>query len=239
MNADQINEAYAAVKAARGLQLSTRCAAHESGHALLGRALGSVIELVTIVPDDVFAGRCVRRGPPSTSLNLLNELKVREPTPAAPTTADLVATCAHIGAPEIGTPRVDLAEEITRAQTHIIELLAGSVAENAMFPDLPPLPAEHDRIEARALASVVCASPAAIDALLAYCEAEAKALICANRDVVETLTDALVEKGTLIGEEVDAVIAACVARRALIAEQERRKRWKNIVASASSFNAHA
>jgi hypothetical protein len=42
-------------------------------------------------------------------------------------------------------------------------LLAGSVCESIMFPDLQPLPAEHDRIEARALASIVCASPAAIE----------------------------------------------------------------------------
>ena len=44
MSADQL-EAYAAVKAARGPELSRRCAAHEVGHAILGRALGSFIEL--------------------------------------------------------------------------------------------------------------------------------------------------------------------------------------------------
>jgi len=35
------------------------------------------------------------------------------------TTADIVAICAKIGAPEVGTPRVDLAEEITKSQTNI------------------------------------------------------------------------------------------------------------------------
>jgi hypothetical protein len=239
MNADHHNEAYAAVKAARSPEYNRRCAVHEASHAVLGRAMGSFIELVTIVPSGSYAGRCVRRGAPSAaqaSLNLLDEQKVKDNSPAAPTTADLVAVCAHIGAPEVGTPRVDLAEEITRAQTFMIELVAGSVGERVMFPDMPQLPAEHDRAEARALASVVCAMPSAIDALLAYAEAEAEALIRANLDIVEALADALVAKGTLSGgAEVDEVIATCVARRALAKERERRRRWQAICISAGAF----
>jgi hypothetical protein len=234
MSADQL-EAYAAVKAARGPELSRRCAAHEVGHAILGRALGSFIELVTIVPHGEYAGRCVRRGAPSTSLNLLDERKCKEP--AAPTTADIVTVCAQIGTPEVGTVRVDLAEEIARAQTFICELLGGGLCERVMFPDLPPLPAEHDRREAEALASVICASPQAIPALLAYCSAEAEALIRANQDIVEALTDALVAEGSLSGCRVDAIIAACVARRSLAAEHERRRRWQDVIASANSFEA--
>ena len=120
-------------------------------------------------------------------------------------------------------------------KTLMIELLAGSVCERVMFPDVPPLPAEHDRIEARALASVVCASPAAVDALLAYCEAEAEVLIRANIDIVEALTEALVAAGTLCGQDVDQVTAACVSRRALVAEYERRRRWQDIEVRAKNF----
>jgi hypothetical protein len=234
--ADQHDEAYARVKSSRSLEYSRRCAAHEIGHAVVGRAMGSVIELVTIVPDGVFAGRCVRRGAPSTSLNLLNEQK-SEAAPARRklSTADLVAVCAHIGAPEMGTPRVDLAEEITRAQVNIIELLAGTVCERIIFPDLPPLPAEHDRMEARALASVVCVSPLSIDALLAYAEAEAEALIRGNLGAVSALTNALVEKGTLLGEEVDQIISATIATETLAAEQARRLQWQLRAENAANF----
>jgi hypothetical protein len=228
-------ETYAAVKAARSPEYNRRCAAHECGHAIVGRALGSFIELVTIVPDGEYAGKCVRRGAPSTSLNLLDVQKLKEQMPTALTTAGIVEICAKIGAPELGAPRVDIAEEITRSQTAIIECLAGTVGERVMFPDLLPLPAEHDRIEARALADVICTSPLPVDSLLAYAEAEAEALIRNNRDIVAALTDALVEKGTLSGDEVDAIIAACVARRSLAAEYERRRRWAGVVASASSF----
>jgi hypothetical protein len=174
-------ETYAAVRAARSPEYNRRCAAHECGHAIVGRALGSFIELVTIVPNNEYAGRCVRRGAPSTSLNLLDETKLKGQTPTALTTVDILDICAKIGTPEVGTPRVDLAEEITRSQTNIIECLGGAAGEAAMFPELPPLPAEHDRAEARAFASVICASPLAVDSLLAYAEAEARALIQANR----------------------------------------------------------
>jgi hypothetical protein len=228
-------ETYAAVKAARTPEYNRRCAAHECGHAIVGRALGSFIELVTIVPHGEYAGRCVRRGAPSRSLNLFDEQNCKEQV--APTTAEIVAVCAEIGAPQVGTPRVDLAEEITRSQTAMIESLAGSVGERIMFPDLPPLPAEHDRAEARALAGVVCAMPSAVDPLLAYCEAEAEAVIQANRDVVEALTDALVAEGTLSGDQVDGIIAACVARRSLAAEYNRRRRWRSVIENAHRFEA--
>jgi hypothetical protein len=230
-----LDEAYAAVKAAREPEHNRRIAAHEASHALVGRALGSFIELVTIVPNGEFAGRCVRRGAPSTSLNLLDQEKCKEPMRAAPTTADIVIVCAHIGSPEIGSRRVDLCEEIVRAQVFMIELLAGSLGERVIFPDLPPLLAEHDRCEAKALASVVCASPAAIDALLAYAEAEAEALIRANLSAVSALTDALVEKGTLFSEEVDQIIATAADAELLAAEQARRLAWLTRSENAAKF----
>jgi hypothetical protein len=229
---------YATVKATRSAEYNRRVATHEIGHAYAARACGSVVEFVTIIPDDKFAGQCVRRGAPSSSLNLLDESKLAAaptvPT-TAPTTADIIAICANIGAPEVGTPRVDLAEEITRMQTHVIELVAGSVCERVMFPDLPPLPAEHDRLEARALASVICASPSAVDALLAYAEAEAEALIRAHLGVVSALVEALVEKGTLIGGEIDKIISDAVAAEVLATEHARRREQQQRAENSVKF----
>jgi hypothetical protein len=227
---------YATVKAMRSAEYNRRIATHEVGHAYAARALGSVVEYVTVVPDDKFAGQCVRRGAPSRSLNLLDESKLAAPTAptTTTTTADIVAVCAHIGAPEIGTPRVDLAEAITRAQTHIIELLAGSCCERIMYPDLPPLPAEHDLTEARALASVI-AAPQAVPALLAYCTAEAESLIRAHLGVVAALVDALAEKGTLIGSEVDKIISDAVAAEVLATEHARRREQDQRAENSSKF----
>ena len=96
----------------------------------------------------------------------------------------------------------------------MIELVAGSIAEAILFPDLPPLRAERDKIEARADAAIACASPHSIDAMLAYAEAEAENLIRENLDVTLALVDALVAspKGRLTGEQVDAVIESAMDR---------------------------
>ena len=51
------------------------------------------------------------------------------------------------------------------------------------------------------------------------------------------LTDALVAEGTLTGDQVDAIISACVARRSMAAEHERRRYWLAVVANANSFQA--
>jgi hypothetical protein len=55
-------------RAGRSLELVQRIATHESGHAVCARALGSVVEQVTIVPGDGYVGQCVRRGSPGFAL---------------------------------------------------------------------------------------------------------------------------------------------------------------------------
>jgi hypothetical protein len=214
---------YLAVKAARSAEYNRRVCAHEIGHAYVARACGSFVEFVTAVPHGDFAGRCVRRGAPSSSLNLVDERK------PAPTTEQIVDICEAIGPLEIGTPRVKCAEEITRAQTMIIELVAGNVCERVFFPDHEPLPAEHDLAEARALASVTCASPSA---LLRFAELEAETLIRAHLSVVTALIDDLIERGTLTGDEVDWIISAAVA---LETERCRRADWRARELAANSF----
>jgi hypothetical protein len=73
----------------------------------------------------------------------------------------------------LGSSRIESAELYIKAQTMVIELVAGGSAEKVLFPDQPPLRAEHDKIEARAVAAIACASPRWVDAMLAYAEAEA------------------------------------------------------------------
>jgi hypothetical protein len=231
MMSDDLAETYALVKAARSPEYNRRIAAHEAGgHAFVARALGSSVSFVTIIPDGRTEGRCVRQGAPTASLNLLDE---QEQKPAA-TTEEIVNICTQIGPLEIGAPRVEIAEESARAIVMITELVAGGTCESVLYPDHEPLPAEHDAIEALAIASVVSSSPAA---LLTYCRAEAEALIRANIDIVESLTDSVVAEGALSGSRVDSIIAACIARRSLDAEVERRKAWRDITARASSFEA--
>jgi hypothetical protein len=62
-------------------------------------------------------------------------------------------------------------------------------------------------------------------------------LITANRDVDEALVEALVERGTMRGDEVDDVIAHQIALRGLRLERERRLDWERRRQSAASFVA--
>jgi hypothetical protein len=224
---------YATVKAARSPQYSAQIAAHESGHCYIAKAVGSAVDFVTIVPNGMFAGRCVRRGASSSSS--LNFVDDRQPAPPPATTEELVSICEEIGPPKIGTRRIKFAKEIARAQIMCLELVAGTVCERVMFPNCPVLSAEHDAIEARALASVVCAAPAAVDAFVGYAEAEAEALIRAHLGVVTALVDALVEKGTLYSEQIDRIINDAVAAEIVASELLERQRWSQRIECAAKF----
>jgi hypothetical protein len=102
--------------------------------------------------------------------------------------------------------------------------------------DLPPLHAEHDKIEARAVAATASASPRSVDAMLAYAEAEN--LIRENLNVVLSLVDALVASlnGKLTGEQVDAVIESAMDREHhLTFEVGRRADWRLVEKNAVAF----
>jgi hypothetical protein len=212
-----------------------RLCAHEAGgHAFVARALGSVVEYVTAISNGRFAGHCMRRGAPSAALALIVEDATDQIVPAwdeidPPTVVDV---CAKIGSPQLGDPRVEYAEEAARAMTLITELVAGRVCEKVLFPDHEPLSADHDFIEARALASVISAAP---DALLRFAEAEAEALIRAHLGVVTALVDALVEHGTLHSEQIDRIISDTVAGEMLASELLERQRWSQRTESAAKF----
>ena len=70
-----------------------------------------------------------------------------------------------------------------------------------------------------------------------YCEAEAAALIRASIEIVHALVEALIERGTLTGDEIDVIIAREVAVKALADERARRAAWKIVERKAAVFAA--
>jgi hypothetical protein len=144
-------------------------------------------------------------------------------------------SCDAIAIERPRTRRIEFAKEIVRAQIMCLELVAGTVCERVMFPDCPVLSAKHDAVEARALASVVCAASAAVDAFVRYAEAEAEALIRAHQGVVTALVDALVENGTLYSEQIDRIINDAVAAEIVASELLERQRWSQRIESAAKF----
>lgn len=219
--------------AGRTTESNHRIAGHEIGHAFLARALGSIVHFVTIIPHGDFAGRCVRSGPPS-SLGLLDESPV-----STDEVVDVLDVCARLErlTPEIGSSRIIDADGLVRAQVACVELVAGRVAEQVLFPDLPPLNASHDCVEAAAFARVAVVAQAAAADLIRYAEAEAAALIRENLDIVLALVAAILERGILSGDEVDAIIAQAVAARAAESERQRRAEWRRAEQSAKAFDA--
>jgi hypothetical protein len=210
--------------AGRSDQLVRRIATHESGHCLVARALGSVVELVTIVPEAGFEGLC-RRHCAATAASL----QLRASSSEA---INILEVAARLSSPEIGEARVKISEGVVRAETLIIELVAGTIGEMVAMPDLEPLSAEHDLIEARALAGVVSF---AAESLLEFCKAEARAILVGNIDVHEALADQLAEYGELSGDQVDEIIASAIAQRQVRIEHQRREDWRKRETNASSF----
>jgi hypothetical protein len=215
--------------------MNRRIASHEVGHCFSARALGNNVFAVTIIPDrrpGGYEGMCMRSGPPSQNYHLDDDSTTDE-------TDEVVDICSRLERlmPEIGTARVEAAEFFVRAQSNVIELVAGRVCEQILYPDLPDLGAAHDRTEAKAFAAVAVAQPGAIDALIEYAEAEARALLLANLPIVHALVAALVEHGTLSGDQVDQVIRREIAAKAAADERARRVAWKIIEKNAAEFAA--
>jgi hypothetical protein len=205
-------------------------AGHEIGHAFTTRALGDTVWSVSIIREDGFEGRCIRSGAPS-ALTLSEDDEVIE-------RGEILTVCERLErlTPILGSARSDSAEYYVRSQNNIIALVAGECAEALLHPDLPSLGATHDGIEARAFARVAVAASPAVEALIGYAAAEATALLTANRDMVVSLVEALVEFGELSGVRVDEIISDCVTRRSAETERKRRDDWREREASAAALD---
>jgi hypothetical protein len=199
-----------------------RIALHEiGGHALVGRLLGSELGGVTCDPGPDFGG--LTWGP-------AHDRRAKFSSQGA------TAITAIIGPmmPGPGESRAAVADIFLHVQTRVTELVAGSVAE-ALFLPGEPYPADSDRTQERALASLICSAPDSIEAYIAFCMAEAAALLRPREHIVRALTAELLIRRTMTGDEVDAVIAVAVAAKTAADERKRRLDWKRVEQSAASF----
>jgi hypothetical protein len=110
----------------------------------------------------------------------------------------------------------------------VVDLCAGTAAETLLHPDDAPWIAHSDIRQARALASIICTSEAAIDAYLLFGLAEAKALILQHREAVLAIAGALMGERTLNTEQIDAIISAAP-------ESARRADWVKVLENATGW----
>jgi hypothetical protein len=133
-----------------------RIIAHEVGHALASRATGDTVREVSVIPDlgpGGYEGRCIRSGPVS-SLTLDDQCLEQADSVMYPD--EMISICERLErlTPEIGSPRIESAEFYIRGLNNVICLVAGEAAELLLHPDLPPLGAQHDFVEADAFAKI-------------------------------------------------------------------------------------
>ena len=176
----------------RRSQFYRNIAIHEAGHAVVSRLLGLPVAGCTI---NYINGRH----------GLVWSDAADDLQPGAATVYDLVGALTPLMSST--GPRDDIAVELQRAGDQVISLLAGVEAEK-LFTTAPLPGTGHDLEEAKAIAGLVCRSPRSVGAFLAYARSEAIALIADHRDVALEVVDALLERSTLTGAEIDRILAA-------------------------------
>jgi hypothetical protein len=196
-----------------------RVALHEAGHTVVGRSLGEEVAGVTIIPSGNYGG--LTWGPKYVR---------SEFDGSSADDAVVPDLCGMIAAsmPGPGEPRVNAAEIYAHVHVRVVDLCAGTAAETLLFPDDAPWVAHSDIRQARALASIICTSEAAIDGYLLFGLAEAKALIVQHRPAVLAIAEALMIERTLNAEQIDAIISAAP-------EHARRADWIKVLESAAGY----
>ncbi len=142
---------------------------HEAGHCAASRLLGLPVTRATVEYVDGHWG-CTWS----------------DEQPSEAPVADLVAQLM----PMIGDDRLELAADLLKLHHTAISLLAGPLAEE-MFCGRRLPGSEHDDEEAAQLAKIVCRSPTSdvIEAYLAFCAAEARALLARHATAVEAVAN--------------------------------------------------
>jgi hypothetical protein len=128
--------------------------------------------------------------------------------------------------------RSDVADVFQSVLDACTELMAGEVAEK-MLLEGPAAFASDDRRQVGELAALICKSPRAVEAFIAFCEQQAADLLSEHVTVMMSLQIVLI----MTGDEIDRAIATVLAGQAAAVESIRRARWQRVVENAASFEA--
>jgi hypothetical protein len=103
-----------------------------------------------------------------------------------------------------------LTSEIQEAHFHVCQWLAGIEAERLFCNELLPNTA-HDILAARAVAGLIVRDVSDVDAYIDFARSETRALLCNHAASVLAIAAALVERRTIVGNEIDGIIAASLS----------------------------
>jgi hypothetical protein len=200
--------------AGRSAEDNFRISIHEAAHVIAHRVYGHEICGVSIIPDGESLGRTW--GPQAVHA-------------AAIWNADSLSGLDV-------SPDGDVDGLFSRVQAGIVCLMAGCASEMT-FCGGPPRYIGADVPDANMLAGFVCRTTASIAALVEHGYQESLAIIEQHRTVVIAIAQALIDKRTLDGAEIDAVIAPALAAKAAADEHTRRADWNAVLDNAAAFTA--
>jgi hypothetical protein len=196
-----------------------RIALHEAGHVVSHLVQGDEVSGATIVPDGECDGKTW--GPQGAHA-------------AAVWNADSIF---DFGVSREGEPQSLFA----CARAAVIGLMGGCAAEMSFLGDSPPRYIGSDVPSANRIAGFVCRTTASVAAFVEHGYQESLALVEQHKTAVQAIAQALIDhpKRTLIGAEIDAVIAPLLAAEAAADERERRADWRCVEQNASGFSKRA
>jgi hypothetical protein len=215
---DLLTPSEAPIDRRRGL------AFHESGHAVVMRALGIELGGATIGPANDYSGA----------------VWGKDNNPKIFFNKDSVTNCtdncsrARALAPPLGVDRAasGFSKWMVVAITQMITCLAGATAEH-LLDGAPSKLSRHDEIIARKFAMSLVYCDSSVDSLLDYARTEARNILENHWSAVVAVAEVLLANGTVTAQQIDAAISDGLTRGAMKVEFARRSQWNAIVANAA------
>jgi hypothetical protein len=186
-------------------------AVHESGHVIAARVLNLPVAGATIVPGADFGGRVWSSPPDGSDLKFSLQERARG--------IEEICQRASRLRPRDGENFDDAESWYLHVYKSAVESMAG--------------------LEAECLEGVSNGPTAQTDYLVTidFARAEAAALLTKHRTVLRALADALLNRETLTGEEMDRIIFAELVRSDQASEAGRRGAWRAVLSRADEFRS--
>ena len=82
-----------------------------------------------------------------------------------------------------------------------------------------------------------CTSSTSVDAFVEFCRQEAAEIVATSSHVIFALATALVEKRTILTDEIDQIISEAVSAEEFRIDKQRRADWTATIENAKAFHA--
>jgi hypothetical protein len=212
-------------------ELDFELAAHEAGHVLASRLLGTDVHHVTVVQNDDlgYAGRAI------TGSGGFPDLAMHRSTADNHARINKMASIIDRNFPGPGENRDDVASWLQAVHVALIKLMAGAAAEILMIGQANDGRSADDHADAHRLAATVTSSDVSARALMEFAAVEAIEMLRPYASVLTALASELVARRELDGAEIDQVIQAALIQQAHDREMVRRAQWNDLIGRAAAF----